>query len=57
MNVRGETELSRKARKQSVTGIYHIMIRGVDCRIFSVDDQDCVTFLSIPQKVKEKTHS
>ena len=49
--------MSRTARKQSATGIYHIMIRGADRRIIFADDQDCNTFLTILEKVKEKTDS
>ena len=47
--------MSRTARKQSATGIYHIMIRGADRRILFADDQDCSMFLTILEKVKEKT--
>ena len=49
--------MSRTARKQSATGIYHIMIRGADRRIIFADDQDCNTFLTILEKVKKKTES
>ena len=49
--------MSRTARKQSATGIYHIMIRGADRRIIFADNQDCNTFLTILKKVKEKTDS
>ena len=47
--------MPRRARKKSSTGIYHIMIRGVDKRVIFMDDEDCCRFLDSMQKAKRKS--
>lgn len=39
--------MPRKARKLSATGIYHIMVRGVNRMAIFADDADCLNFLHI----------
>ena len=46
--------MSRTGRKKSLTGIYHIMLRGVDRRIIFADDEDCERFLKVLQIIKIK---
>lgn len=46
--------MPRTARRKSVNGIYHVMIRGADRRIIFGDDEDCRTFLNILCRIKEK---
>ena len=39
--------MPRKSRKHSDTGIYHVMLRGIDrCNIFN-EEQDCLKFIKI----------
>ena len=38
--------MPRKARKQSATGIYHIMVRGINRQRISEDNEDCEAFVS-----------
>lgn len=47
--------MPRAARKRSVSGIYHIMLRGADRRIIFADDEDHETFLSILSRVRERS--
>jgi putative transposase len=47
--------MARQRRKQSSTGIYHVMLRGIDGRNIFLDDQDCEIFLSYVSKAKEKS--
>ena len=44
--------MSRAARVQSITGIYHVMLRGADRRILFSDDEDCRGFLLSLQHAK-----
>ncbi len=46
--------MPRTARKKSVSGIYHIMLRGADRRIIFGDDEDCRTFLDILFRIRKK---
>lgn len=39
--------MPRQPRAKSITGIYHIMLRGIDHAAIFHDDQDCRTFLKI----------
>ncbi len=39
--------MARKAREKSSTGIYHIMLRGIDKRELFLDDEDCKKFKDI----------
>ena len=37
--------MARTARKKSESGIYHVMLRGIDRREIFLDDEDCQRFL------------
>ncbi|MGM0652908.1 MAG: transposase, partial [Bacillota bacterium] len=39
--------MSRQARKKSSTGVYHIMLRGIDKRDLFLDDEDRKKFKDI----------
>ena len=45
--------MSRDARAKSQTGIYHIMLRGIDKRNIFLDDEDRMKFLDKLMKSKE----
>lgn len=45
--------MSRKARKKSETGIYHIMLRGINKDPIFLDDDDYVKFIYILKDVKQ----
>ena len=45
--------MPRTARKKSETGIYHIMLRGMDRRALFTDDEDCERFIETLKRVKE----
>lgn len=47
--------MTRTAREKSETGIYHIMLRGIDKRNIFVDDSDYEKFIEYIKKAKEKT--
>ncbi len=47
--------MPRSARKISSTGIYHVMVRGIDHTTIFHDDQDCLTFLYILRACKYYT--
>ncbi len=48
--------MAREKRKRSETGIYHIMVRGIDgCKIF-IEDEDKDKFIESIIKSKEKGH-
>ncbi|MDD4753897.1 MAG: transposase [Desulfitobacteriaceae bacterium] len=47
--------MPRKARKKSESGIYHIMMRGVNRQSIFEDEEDCVKFIQTIQKYKEKS--
>jgi len=46
--------MPRQARKKSETGIYHIMIRGINRQNIFEDDEDYLKFIHTIQKNKEK---
>lgn len=46
--------MPRQARKRSKTGIYHIMVRGINRQIIFEDDEDYLKFLDTIQKNKVK---
>jgi putative transposase len=48
-------EMSRGARVKSISGIYHVMLRGANRQEIFHDDEDCVKFLEIIKKYKLKT--
>ncbi len=45
--------MSRQARKRSNTGIYHVMLRGIDKRSIFLDDEDREKFIENIIKAKE----
>lgn len=46
--------MPRQARVKSITGIYHIMLRGIDKRDIFLDNEDKLKFLESIEKAKEK---
>ena len=47
--------MPRKARIQSKTGVYHIMLRGANRQEIFHDDEDCIRFLETIQRYKSKS--
>lgn len=50
--------MPRNARKQSESGIFHVMLRGIDRQVIFQDDEDCEKYLqclSDCQKVSDFT--
>ena len=47
--------MPRIPRTKSATGIYHVMVRGIDKRNIFLDDQDKTVFLEKLQKAKERS--
>jgi putative transposase len=45
--------MPRQARRKSKTGIYHIMVRGVNRQEVFIDDEDCLKFLWKIKQAKE----
>ena len=37
--------MPRTARKQSESGIFHVMLRGIDRQVIFQDDEDCEKYL------------
>lgn len=48
--------MARPCREKSSTGIYHIMLRGIDKREIFLDDKDREVFLSYVSSAKEKSN-
>nr|WP_312577941.1 transposase [Sedimentibacter sp.] len=46
--------MPRQARLKSITGIYHIMLRGIDKRDIFLDSEDKLKFLESIERAKEK---
>lgn len=46
--------MPRKARKKSSTGIYHIVVRGIDRQVIFNDTQDYETYLSLLKYYKKE---
>lgn len=44
--------MSRQARKQSTSGIYHVMLRGINRQVIFEDDEDYEKFLQVLQGCK-----
>ena len=44
--------MPRQARQESGSGIYHIMIRGVDRQVIFRDDEDRTRFLNMLKETK-----
>ncbi len=47
--------MPRKAREKSESGIYHIMMRGINRQKVFKDDEDCLRFIQTLQKYKEQS--
>ena len=45
--------MPRQARKKSESGIYHIMLRGINKQVIFEDDEDYLKFLETLQAYKE----
>ena len=45
--------MPRRARKQSETGIYHVMLRGIDRQLIFEDTEDYIRFLDIVEECRE----
>lgn len=46
--------MPRKARKKSESGIYHVMLRGIDRQLIFEDTEDYIRFLDIVQECREQ---
>ncbi len=46
-------EMPRYARKRSLTGIYHVMLKGIDGRDIFLDDEDKGKFIENTLKARE----
>jgi REP element-mobilizing transposase RayT len=46
--------MPRLARKKSVTGIYHIMLRGIDKRDIFLENEDKIKFLYSLKNAKKQ---
>lgn len=47
--------MPRKARKKSISGIYHIIMRGINRQTIFEDEEDCGQFLETVKRYKEKS--
>jgi len=47
--------MARQARRKCKTGIYHIMIRGINRQTIFEEDEDCVKFIETIKQTKEKS--
>ncbi|MCT4606821.1 MAG: transposase [Marinisporobacter sp.] len=47
--------MPRKARRKSESGIYHIMMRGINRQSIFEDEEDCIKFIQTIKKYKEKS--
>jgi REP element-mobilizing transposase RayT len=47
--------MTRQSRKKSKTGIYHIMLRGINRQTIFEDDEDCAKLIETIQQSKEKS--
>ncbi|AFA49429.1 transposase [Acetobacterium woodii] len=45
--------MARQARVKSITGIYHVMLKGIDSRNIFMDDEDKVYFMEKLKRAKE----
>ena len=45
--------MPRQARKQAESGIYHVMLRGIDRQQIFEDSEDCFRFLDIVEECRE----
>jgi REP element-mobilizing transposase RayT len=47
--------MPRSARKRSETGIYHVMVRGINRQEIFHDDEDCQKYLETLEKIKKES--
>ena len=47
--------MPRQARKKSESGIYHVMLRGINRQTIFEDEEDCNVFLKTIAIYKEET--
>lgn len=47
--------MPRKAREKSSTGIYHLMLRGINRQKIFLDEHDFSRFIDTVRRVKEKS--
>ena len=47
--------MARKAREKSESGIYHIMLRGINKQMIFEDDEDKIKFLDTLKEYKGKS--
>lgn len=45
--------MTRQARKKSITGIYHVILKGIDGRNLFMDDSDWLIFMEKLNKARE----
>lgn len=50
--LKGGNWFAKREKKKSVTGFYHIMLKGIDDRNIFLDDQDRIVFLGAMAKAK-----
>ena len=43
--------MPRSARKESLYGIYHVMMRGINRQAIFDDDEDCRRFMDIKRRL------
>ena len=43
---RGEEIMPRQARRKSCTGIYHVMVRGINGQVIFEDEEDCLRLIN-----------
>ena len=46
--------MARQARIKSMTGIYHVMLKGIDSRNIFMDDEDKMYFMENLKRAKER---
>ncbi|MDR2296275.1 MAG: hypothetical protein LBD95_05700 [Clostridiales Family XIII bacterium] len=51
------TNMTRKPRKESGTGVYHVMMRGINRRNIFEEKSDCARFLETPAECDTKEPS
>lgn len=55
LDLGGVVKMPRQAREKSASGIYHIMMRGINRQVIFKDDEDYSKFLQALGKYKEKS--
>ena len=55
VGLKGGLNMPRQAREKSSTGIYHVMVRGINRQKVFIDDGDCIQFIKKIEEAKEKS--